>query len=177
LLPGEDDLKLQILIRTSALLICMVCLVPLAAQQPEPPPKPPEFPSPPAAARIWKSQTTGKEYRVWTENQRLRAEWVNAASVGAQRPSIRIECQRIGEKWVGTARNYLPCETTENGKRLSNWCRLTTKIEFDSPEANRMTGHTEWAHRFDCVNCKILEPVWKDFEWVPKEQTPVPMKK
>jgi len=170
-------LKLQVLIWTGALLVCMVFLLPLTAQQPVPPPKPPQFPSPPPAARIWKSQTTGKEYRVWTENQRLRAEWVNAPSVGAQGPFIRIECQRVGEKWVGTARNFLPCDTTENGKRVTNWCRLTTRIEFDLPQAYRMTGRTEWARRFDCVNCKVLEPVWKDFEWVPKEPTPVPMKK
>ncbi len=141
-----------------------------AAQKPELPPKPPQFPPPPASARIWRSQTTGKEYRVWIENERLHAEWVNAPPELAQHgASIHIQCHRMGTKWVGTARNYLPCDTTENGKRVTNWCRLTTKIEFDQPEARRMTGRTEWARRFDCANCKILEPVLTNFEWVPKE--------
>ncbi|MBI4164784.1 MAG: hypothetical protein HY508_03505 [Acidobacteria bacterium] len=140
------------------------------AQQPKPSPEPPRFPKPPAAARIWKSLTTGKEYQVWLANDRLFAEWVNIpprmVSMGA---SIRIECQRINGKWLGTSQNHLPCDTTENGKRVTNFCRLTSKIEFNPLEANRMTGRTEWVRRFDCANCTILEPVWTNFEWVPKE--------
>jgi hypothetical protein len=164
-----------------------VSLLPLAAQQPAPPPKPPEFPSPPktpefpappASARIWRSQTTGKEYRVWTDGTRLYAEWVNIPpAAAAQGASIRIECRRMDSRWVGTAHNAVPCDTTEGGKRVTNFCRITSKIEFDPPEANRLTGRTEWAHRFDCANCRILEPVWKDFEWVPKEQSPLPAKR
>jgi hypothetical protein len=150
----------------------------LGAQQPTPPPKPPEFPAPPPSSRIWKSQTTGKEYRVWIENDRLYAEWVNIpAAAASQGASIRIECRRMDGKWVGTAQNSLPCDTIENGKRITNSCRVTSKIEFDPLEASRISGRTEWARRFDCANCRVLEFAWHNFEWVPKEPTPVPMRK
>ena len=148
------------------------------AQLPAPPPKPPRIPEPPASARIWKSQTTGKEYRVWIENERLFAEWVNIpAAAASQGASIQIECRRMNSRWVGAAQNQLPCDTTENGKHVTNSCRITSKIEFDPLEANRITGRAEWARRFDCANCKVLEFAWHNFEWVPKEASPVPMKR
>ena len=147
------------------------------AQEPKPPPKTPRFPALPSSARVWKSITTGKEYAVWIENDRLYAVWVNIpaklASIGA---SIRIECRRADSRWLGTAQNHLPCEATENGKRVTNFCRLTSKIEFDPILANRITGRTEWVRRFDCRSCRILEPTWANFEWVPKEPSPVSRK-
>ena len=146
----------------------------LRAQQPRPSPEPPRFPEAPASARIWKSLTTGKEYRVWLANDRLYAEWVNIPpAVAAMGASIRIECRRANDKWLGISQNHLPCESTENGKRVTNFCRLTSKIEFNPLEANRMTGRTEWVRRFDCANCKLLEPVWANFEWALKEQSAV----
>jgi hypothetical protein len=146
----------------------------MLAQQPKPSPEPPRFPEAPASARIWKSLTTGKEYRVWTSSSQLYAEWVNVPPASAaQGASIRIECRRANGKWLGTSQNHLPCDTTENGKRVTNFCRLTSKIEFNPIEANRMTGRTEWIRRFDCANCTILEPAWTNFEWVPKEPSAV----
>jgi hypothetical protein len=144
------------------------------SQQPKPSPEPPRFPEAPASARIWKSLTTGKEYRVWTTSTQLFAEWVNVPPASAaQGASIRIECRRMDGKYLGTAQNHLPCDTTENGKRVTNFCRVSSKIEFNAVEANRMTGRTETAHRFDCANCTLLETRWIDFEWVPKEPSAV----
>ncbi len=57
-----------------------------------------------------------------------------------------------------------------------NWCHLVTKIEFDNVGADRITGRGEGLRRFDCANCKILETAWVNFEWVPKEPTPLPAK-
>jgi hypothetical protein len=152
----------------------------LAAQQPTPPTKPPEFPAPPASARVWKSQTTGKEYLVWVENERLRAEWTNLPPEFAQEGAyIRTECRRVGTQWIGTSHCFLPfpCETSEKGKKVTKWCRLTTRIEFSRVEADRMTGRAEGFLRFDCDRCRILESVMKDFEWTPKEPSPIPTKK
>lgn len=147
------------------------------AQQPAALKKDRQIPAPPASARIWKSLTTGNEYSVWTDNDRLYAEWVNVPKELAERGAYtRSECRRAGARWVGTSQHYRPCDTTENGKHTRNWCHLVTKIEFDSVEANRMAGRAEGLRRFDCANCRILETVWKDFEWVPKEPSPVPMK-
>jgi hypothetical protein len=125
----------------------------------------------PVAARVWRSLTTGKEYRVWVENERLNAEWVNIPPALVQGGAyIRSVCRRVGTRWIGTTRSYLPCETQEGGKQVSNWCHLLTKIEIDSVAAERIRGRAEGLRRFDCQRCKILETVWKDFEWVPKEQ-------
>jgi len=169
--------KIRILMPCLALLLGSAAALPSAAQQLAPPKKDGQIPAPPASARIWKSQTTGREYRVWIENERLFAEWVNVPPQAAQQgASIRIECRRTGSRWVGMAQNHLPCDTTESGKRVTNFCRVTSKIEFDALEANRMTGRAEWARRFDCANCKVLEFAWHNFEWVPKEPSPVPMK-
>ena len=144
------------------------------AWQAKPPGKTGQLPAPPASARIWKSQTTGKEYRVWIENEQLHAEWVNVPPEMAQRGAyIRTECRHVGTRWIGTSQSYLPCETTEKGKRVSNWCQLVTKIEFDHAGANRMAGRGEALRRFDCAACRVLETVWKDFEWLPKEQSAV----
>ncbi len=167
-------MKFRITGCVAAILTAWGFLVGVFAQQPKPSPEPPRFPAPPASALIWKSLTTGKEYRVWTEDARLYAEWINIPpAVAAQGALIRIECRRANGRWLGTAQNHLPCESTENGKRVTNFCRLTSKIEFNPIEADRMTGRTEWVRRFDCANCKILEPVWANFEWAPKEQPAV----
>lgn len=123
----------------------------------------------PAVSRVWKSETTGKEYRVWIENERFHAEWVNIPPELAQRGAyIRSECRRAGSKWIGTSHSYLPCESVEKNKAVRNWCRLLTRIEIDTVAADRITGRGEGVRRFDCQSCKILERVWKDFQWVPK---------
>jgi hypothetical protein len=146
----------------------------LRAQQPKPSPEPPRFPEAPPSARLWRSLTTGKEYRVWMSGSQLYAEWVNIPPASAaQGASIRIECRRTNGRYIGTAQNHLPCDTTENGKRVTNFCRVISKIEFNPPEASRMTGRTETAHRFDCATCTLLETRWINFEWVPKPPAPV----
>ena len=164
-------------LRTTALIVGFLVLLvsgAFAAGQAKPGGKAGQFPPPPAAARVWRSQTTGKEYRVWIENERVHAEWVNIPPEIARRGAyIRTECRHVGESWIGTSQSYLPCDTTENGKRVSNWCRVVTKTEFDHIGANRMTGRSEGLRRFDCAGCRVLETVWKDFEWVPKETSPV----
>jgi hypothetical protein len=124
----------------------------------------------PASARLWKSETTGKEFRVWTEKGVLHAEWVNVplrlAKGGAY---IHSELRRTGSKWAGTSKLRLPCESVEDNKPVSNWCSLETKMEIESSTAERITGRGESLRRFDCRVCKILETGWADFEWVPKE--------
>jgi len=148
------------------------------AQQPKPSPEPPRFPTPPASARLWLSLTTNKIYRVWTENNRLFAEWVNIAPASARRGAyIHTECQRTGTRWIGTSHSYLPCEREGSNKNEYNWCPYVTKIEFDRVEANRITGRAEGLKRHDCNGCRVIETVWKNFEWIPKEQEPVPMKR
>ncbi|MBZ5544103.1 MAG: hypothetical protein LAO07_10550 [Acidobacteriia bacterium] len=125
----------------------------------------------PASARIWKSETTGKEFRVWTEKGVFHAEWVNVPPALTKGGAyIRSELRRTGTKWSGTSQLRLPCESVENNKPVSNWCSLETKMEIDSVSASRITGRGESLKRFDCRTCKMLETGWAGFEWVPKEQ-------
>lgn len=119
---------------------------------------------------IWISETTGREYRVRVEKERLYAEWVDMPSALFQHGAyIRTECRRVGKQWVGTSHSYLPCTAGDAGKeQVSNWCRILTKIEFESVTAERITGRGEGLKRFDCKNCKVLETRWLNFAWVHK---------
>jgi hypothetical protein len=125
----------------------------------------------PASGRIWWSSTTGREYRVWVEKDLVRTEWVNLpAAVAARGAFVRSECRRTGEKWVGTVRSYLPCESTESSGRVSNRCHLETGIEIDSMTVDRIAGRAQALRKFDCRTCRVIEATWVDFLWIPKGQ-------
>lgn len=174
-------MRLQATVIIAVVLLLLVSCTYAAGQarpggQGKPGEKAGQIPAPPAAARLWRSQTTGKEYRVWIENERFYAVWMNVPAELAQGGAyIRTECQRVGTRWIGSSQTNLPfpCGRTENGKRVGKWCRVLTKIEFRRVEANRITGSAEGYRRFDCDKCKIVESVMKDFEWTPKEQSAV----
>jgi hypothetical protein len=123
-----------------------------------------------AVSKVWKSQTTGKEYRVKVEKDVFYAEWTPGPEASAQRGAyIRTECRRSGSKWYGVSRSYLSCEAEDKVKgRVTNWCHLTTRTEIDTLTADRIVGRTESLHRFDCRSCKILEAAMAGFVWVPK---------
>ncbi len=125
-----------------------------------------------ASGRIWKSLTTDREYRVRIEKDRLYAEWVNLppdfVSHGAY---VKSELHRVEAKWVGTSRSKLPCTIGQGAaEHIGNWCPLLSRIEVHSVSSDRITGRGEQLRRYDCQNCKILETVWANFTWVPKEK-------
>ncbi len=124
-----------------------------------------------AKGRIWTSQTTGKEYRVWTEKEQFHAEWTNVPpEFAAKGAHIRSTGTRKGQKWLGESQNYLPCSAGEGKQEhIANFCQLTTGFEVDSMSATRITGRGEALKRFDCAKCKVLEKEWKNFVWVPKK--------
>jgi hypothetical protein len=126
----------------------------------------------PVPSRVWKSETTGNEYRVWTENNRFHAEWLNIPPGSAAKGVyIRTVCHRAGQKWIGEARSYLPCVAGEAKKeQIVNFCHVTTGFEIDSMTDSRISGRTEGMKRFDCTKCQVLEKEWKSFVWVPKPQ-------
>ncbi|MFB3922289.1 MAG: hypothetical protein ACE145_11245 [Terriglobia bacterium] len=150
----------------------LACCVSAAAQA-KPRQKRSEFPAPPATARAWHSQTTGKEYNVWIANRRLYAVWTNVpADLAKGGAYIRTECRRVGTRWVGSSQTYLPfpCGKDKDGKQIGRWCHLLTKIEFKRVESDRIAGSAEGYLKFDCEKCAIAESVMKDFEWTPKGQ-------
>ena len=142
----------------------------LWAQQPRPPVRIPTTPPEQGYPKLWKSQTTGKEYRVQVDKDRLYAEWVNLPPESVKRGAyIRSECRRVGSKWIGTTRINVLCPAGEGAKEhIANTCRLQFRIEINSIQADRITGRGETLKRFDCQSCRVDETGWGDFVWVPK---------
>lgn len=125
------------------------------------------------ASRVWKSETTGKEYRVKVDKDRFTAEWVNIPAAQARRGAfIRSEATPSGSKWVGVSRNYLPFAQGEgSGAKQGDlhWCRFATRIQIDSVTPSRISGHGETLKDFDLQTCKVLQTGWAEFVWVPKK--------
>ncbi len=124
-----------------------------------------------AKGSLWKSETTGKEYRVWMEKGEFHAEWTNIppefAAKGARISSMG---KRQGEKWVGESQEYLPCSVGEGTQsHIANFCRLATGFEIDSISATKITGRGESVRISDCAKCLVSKKEWKDFAWVPKK--------
>ena len=144
--------------------------LPLKAQQVKPPVRIPTTPPEQGYPKLWKSETTGKEYRVQVDKDRFYAEWVNIPPESVKRGAyIRSECRRVGSKWIGTTRTNLPCTAGEGAKeRIANTCRMQLRIEINSIQADRIMGRGETLKRFDCQSCRVDETGWGDFAWVPK---------
>lgn len=140
-----------------------------ASNQPAAPPAATATPAPKGS--VWKSETTGKEYRVWTEKDQFHAEWTNIPpEFAAKGAHIRSMGAHKGDKWVGESENYLPCSVGEGKQEhIANFCQLTTGFEIDSMTDAKITGRGEALKHFDCAKCKVLEKEWKGFVWVPKK--------
>ena len=144
-----------------------------AANSPAPQatPAPPSNASAPAKGTVWKSETTGKEYRVWTDKDQLHAEWANIPPEFAARGAyIRSLGERKGEKWVGQSETNLPCLVGEGQQaHIANFCQLTAGFEIDSMSATKIEGRGEYKRISDCAKCQVILKEWKPFVWVPKK--------
>jgi hypothetical protein len=165
-------LRLHLILRHRTLALVLGSL-PLAgillwAQQPKPQGRATSGRALPA---LWRSATTGKEYRVQVDKDRFYAEWVNIPPESAKHGAfIRSECHRVGSKWIGTSSVRLPCAVGEGAKEhIGNTCRLQLRIEIDSIGPDRIVGHGETLRRFDCQSCRVDEAGWGEFVWVPKK--------
>jgi hypothetical protein len=123
----------------------------------------------PSPGKIWKSETTGKEYRVRIEKDRFYAEWVAPPDAAKQGAYIRSECRRTGTKWIGTSQVFVLCPKPGdvNGKS-TNGCSLTFRFEVDSITPERITGSGETIREIDCAKCEVRQTGWGNFVWVPK---------
>jgi hypothetical protein len=120
-------------------------------------------------SNLWKSETTGKEYRVIIKGDRLVADWVNLPPIATQRGSyIHTVCKREGSKWVGTASIFMACTLGEGAQEhIANTCHLKMKMEFDTVTNNLIAGRGQGLGNFDCRTCKALATGWGNFKWVP----------
>jgi hypothetical protein len=115
---------------------------------------------------IWKSATTGKEYRVQVKGDRLTAEWMNIPpAVAKQGAYIRSECRRSGSRWIGTSHVFEPCELPGGKTKM---CLLVMRFEVDFISPDRITGGGESLHGFDCASCEVRQTGWAPFAWMPE---------
>ena len=119
-----------------------------------------------AFPRIWKSQSSGKEYRVKMEGDHLTAEWLNIPPQAAKQGAyIRSECRRSGSRWIGTSRILLPCSLPDGKTKM---CPMILRFEVDSISSERITGAGEILRDFDCGSCEVRKTGWGPFSWAPK---------
>lgn len=126
--------------------------------------------APKSKAKVWTSETTGKDYRVRIEKDHFYAEWVNLPAESVRQGMyIRSECRRVGSKWTGTSHVLLACAVGEGAKQqVVNKCSLVFRFEIESITPERITGRSETLRKWDCQTCKASETGWGGFVWVPK---------
>ncbi len=119
-----------------------------------------------ALPQIWKSATTGKEYRVKIDGDRLTANWLNPPPQAAKQGAyIRSECRRSGTRWIGTSRVLLPCGLPDGKTKM---CPMMLRFEVDYISPERITGAGETLKDFNCGSCEVRRTGWGPFSWTPK---------
>ncbi len=119
-----------------------------------------------ASPQIWRSASTGREYRVKIDGDRLSAEWANIPAPAAKQGAyIRSECRRSGTRWIGTSRILLPCALPSGKTRM---CPMVLRFEVDFISPDRITGGAEILREFDCGSCEVRKTGWGPFTWIPK---------
>ena len=115
---------------------------------------------------VWKSATTGKEYRVKIDGDRFTAEWSNIPPQAAKQGAyIRSECRRSGTRWIGTSRILLACPLPDGKTKM---CPMILRFEVDFISSDRITGGGEILRDFDCGSCEVRKTGWGPFTWAPK---------
>jgi len=121
-----------------------------------------------ALPQLWKSASSGREYRVKIEGDRFTAEWTNIPPQAAKQGAyIRSECRRSGSRWIGTSRIFLPCALPDAKMKM---CPMILRFEVDSISPDRITGGGEILRDFDCGSCEVRKTGWGPFSWAPKGQ-------
>ncbi len=119
-----------------------------------------------ALPEVWKSASTGKEYRVKVEGDRFTAEWSNIPAQAAKQGAyIRSECRRTGSRWIGTSRILLGCALPDGKTKM---CPMILRFEVDFVSPDRITGGGEILRDFDCASCEVQKTGWGPFTWTPK---------
>ena len=121
-----------------------------------------------ALPQLWKSASTGKEYRVKVEGDRFSAEWSNIPAQAAKEGAyIRSECRKTASRWIGTSRILLGCALPDGKTKM---CPMLLRFEVDFISPDRITGGGEILRDFDCGTCEVRKTGWGPFTWTPKKQ-------
>lgn len=162
--------------RALIMLMALLVIAPFSAMAQKPTPQAKSSPadSKPATSqlpKIWHSEGTKHDFRVEVTKDLFHAEWVNVPpSAAKQGASIRTDCRRAGDKWVGSSnvKMLFAIPGAPAGKDIK-LCSLTVRFEVDSISAEKITGHSEALHSFDVNTCRVQETKWGDFTWIPKK--------
>jgi len=120
-----------------------------------------------ALPQVWKSLSTGREYRVKVEGDSFTAEWSNIPPQAAKQGAyIRSECHRSGTRWIGTSRILLACALGDGKTKM---CPMILRFEVDFISPDRITGGGEILRDFDCGSCAVRKTGWGPFSWTPKK--------
>lgn len=125
--------------------------------------------NPRAQGELWKSQTTGNEYRVTVEGASFQAEQTNIPKDPAHEGAyVRTTARRQGSKWVGKTQIFLPCAVGHGP--VINKCHLTMGFEITEMGSDLIRGRIENPdlNQFDCKTCNVPKKEWKDFVWYPR---------
>lgn len=158
----------------SLALVCgAVLIVPytsiLGAQETNSPVTPPVPKHVPAHSVVWRSQTSGNEYRVTIAGTTFQAERVNIPKDSTHQGAyVRTTARRQGQKWIGKTQIFLPCALGHGP--VINKCHLTMGFEITEMKPDLIRGRIENPdlNQFDCKSCNVPKTEWKDFVWVPK---------
>ena len=121
-----------------------------------------------ALPQVWKSASSGKEYRVKVQGDKFTAEWSNIPPEAAKQGAyIRSECRRTGSRWIGTSRILLGCALPDGKTKM---CPMLLRFEVDFVSPDRITGGGEILREFDCGTCQVRKTGWGPFSWTPKKQ-------
>ena len=124
-----------------------------------------------SASGMWKSQTTGNEYRVEIEGETLKAERMDLPKDSVHEGAyVRTTARHQGPKWIGKTQIFLPCALGHGP--VINKCHLTMSFEITEMGPDLIRGRIENPdlNQFDCKSCNAPKTEWKDFVWVPKKQ-------
>src|SRR5713226_2147588 len=130
--------------------------------------------------KLWTSVTSGRDFKLRVDGDYIYTEWINLPlQLQTTAAFMRSELKRVGDKWVGKSRSYLPYEYKsayfdfwKNGQTVGtsnvNWCQLEFDFEIDSLTDSRIEGRGMVFTSFDAKKCKPGKMEWKTFTWIPK---------
>ena len=130
--------------------------------------------------KVWTSVTSGRDYKLRIDGDYIYTEWINLPpQLQTTAAFMRSELKKVGDKWVGKSRSYLPYEYKsayfdfwKNGQTVGtenvNWCRLEYDFEIDTLTDSRIEGRGMGFTSFDAKKCKPGKMELKMFTWILK---------
>jgi hypothetical protein len=132
----------------------------------------PDSSTPPAliSETIWTSTTDGRDYKVRMDGDSIHAEWVNLPpALKRSSAFLHSDLKKNGDKWIGQTTAYIPFDYQHDATKTI-WCRVQADIEINKVSALRIEGQSQLPTSFSAKKCRLENPEWKSFAWIPKSK-------